>query len=266
MSANNQIVIRKEKGKYIIYINLCVDNEFDFNERSIIGESTSLKGAIKIANNYIKENLVEFDKTAFYPNGGGQPNDTGKIIVNYKEYDVVNVTKNEGHVFHHLASTDGLNIGDEIRGIIDWTRRYQLMKMHTTAHIIDAVLYKETGALATGGQLGIDKSRIDFSLDTIDKDKIKQFVDTSNEIVKKGIEIKSYFLAREEAMKIPGIVKLANVMPPNVERLRIIEIPDVDTQADGGTHVKNTKEIGEIVLLSVENRGKNNRRIYYTLK
>ena len=214
----------------------------------------------------IKDSFVELDKTAFYPNGGGQPNDTGKIIKEEAEYDVVNVIKNEGKVLHQLNSADGLNVGDTIHGVIDWVRRYRLMKMHTTAHIIDAILYKEAGALATGGQLGIDKSRIDFSLDVIDKNRIKQFIDASNEIIKREIEVKSYYLAREEAMKIPGIVKLANVMPPNVERLRIIEIPDVDTQADGGTHVRNTSEIGEIVLLSVENRGKNNRRIYYTLR
>ncbi len=214
----------------------------------------------------IRDGFVELDRTAFYPNGGGQPNDTGKIIKGETEYDVINVIKNEGKALHQLNSVDGLNVGDTAHGVIDWNRRYRLMKMHTTAHIIDAILYKETGALATGGQLGTDKSRIDFSLDVIDKDRIKQFIDTSNEIVKKGIEVKSYYLAREEAMKIPGIVKLANVMPPAVERLRIIEIPGVDMQADGGTHVKNTSEIGEIILLSVENRGKNNRRIYYTLK
>ena len=139
------------------------------------------------------------------------------------------------------------------------------MRMHTAAHIIDAVLYKEAGALCTGNQLGVDKSRIDFSLETLDKDKVQQYIGMANEYVKKAIDLKIYFMKREEALKIPGVVKLASVMPPEFEELRIVEIPGIDLQADGGTQVKNTSEIGEIKLLDIENKGKNNRRLYYVL-
>jgi len=208
--------------------------------------------------------FVVLDKTAFYPQGGGQPNDTGRFILNGEEFSVVYVGKFSGNVSHEVAKA-GLKSGDKLIGKIDWDRRYKLMRMHTAAHIIDAVLYKEAGALCTGNQLGTDKSRIDFSLDALDKDKIQQYVEIANEYVKKSVDLKIYYMEREEALKIPGVVKLASVMPPEVKELRIVEIPGIDLQADGGTQVKNTSEIGKISLLSVENKGKNNRRMYYTL-
>ena len=214
----------------------------------------------------IKENSVVLDKTAFYPTGGGQPNDTGRIIKDGKEFHVTDVTKDSGEILHKLDSVEGMNTDDKVKGIIDWDRRYRLMRMPAAGDVIDAVLYKETGALATGGQLGLDKSRIDFSLEAMDRDQMKRFIGMSNEIVSHNINVKIYYLSREDALKIPGRIKLANVMPPNVDTLRIIEIPGIDVQADGGTQVKNTKEIGEIIMLSVENRGKSNRRIYYTLR
>ena len=207
---------------------------------------------------------AELDKTIFYPSGGGQPHDTGVMNCNGEDFLVVYVGKFSGNVSHEVGK-HGLKIGDEISGRIDWERRYRLMRMHTAAHIIDAVLYKEAGALCTGNQLGLDKSRIDFSLESLDRDKMQQYIDAANEFVKKAIDLKIYYLKREDALKIPGVVKLASVMPPNVEELRMVEIPGVDLQADGGTQVKNTSEIGEIKFLSVENKGKDNRRLYYAL-
>lgn len=230
--------------------------------------------ALYMKDSYLKEfdaqvveangNIIVLDRTAFYPNGGGQPNDLGTIECNGKTFNVVNVTKNSGTVFHHVDS-EGLKIGDNVRCTIDWTRRYRLMRMHTAAHIIDAILYRESGALCTGNQLGVDKSRIDFSLETIDREKMQHFIDLSNEAIRQNIDVKIYSLKREEALKIPGVVKLASVMPPSVEELRIVEIPGVDLQADGGTQVANTSEIGAVELVSMENKGKNNRRIYFTI-
>lgn len=209
------------------------------------------------------KNIV-LDKTAFYPSGGGQPHDLGTIECGSKIFDIVNVTKISGKIVHE-ADSEGLSAGDKVHCIIDWDRRYKLMRMHTAAHIIDAVLYKNAGALCTGNQLGVDKSRIDFSLDVIGKEKMQSFVDEANKIVQRKINVKIYFMKREEALKIPGIVKLAAAMPPNVEELRIVEIPQVDIQADGGTQVKNTEEIGAIQFLGMENKGKNNRRMHYTI-
>lgn len=234
-----------------------------------------MQNALYMADSYLKEfeaivesvkddKFIVLSQSAFYPQGGGQPSDTGAILANGEEYPVVFVGKFDGRISHEVAKP-GLKVGNKVTGKIDWERRYRLMRMHTAAHIIDAVLFNEAKALCTGNQLGLDKSRIDFSLDALDRDKIQQYIDIANEWVKKSIDIKIYFLPREEALKIPGIVKLASVMPPEVKELRIVEILGIDIQADGGTQVKNTSEIGKISLVSVENKGKNNRRMYYTL-
>lgn len=234
-----------------------------------------MESALYMNDSYIKEfeatvesvkdgKFVILDKTAFYPQGGGQPFDTGVMTANGEEYPVIYAGKFSGTISHEV-SKPGLKAGDKVSGRIDWGRRYRLMRMHTAAHIIDAVLYNESGALCTGNQLGTDKSRIDFSLDVLDRDKIQQYIDMANEWVSKSVDVKIYYLPREEALKIPGVVKLAAVMPPEVKELRIVEIPGIDLQADGGTQVKNTSEIGKISLVSVENKGKNNRRMYYAL-
>jgi len=234
-----------------------------------------MQNALYMADSYLKEfeaivesvkdgKYIVLSQSAFYPQGGGQPSDTGAMLANSEEYPVVFAGKFDGRISHEVAKP-GLKVGDKVTGKIDWERRYRLMRMHTSAHIIDAVLYNEAKALCTGNQLGLDKSRIDFSLDVLDRDKIQQYIDMANEWVKRAIDVKIYSLPREEALKIPGIVKLAAVMPPEVKELRIVEIPGIDMQADGGTQVKNTSEIGRISLVSVENKGKNNRRMYYTL-
>ena len=231
--------------------------------------------ALYMTNSYLKEfsavvkqiesNNILLDETAFYPQGGGQPCDFGSMSADGKSYSVVNVFKKDGAIWHEVSGP-GLKEGDRVDCRIDWERRYRLMRMHTAAHVINSIFYKEASALITGNQLGIDKSRIDFSLDVIDREKIQAYIEKANHIVQEALGVKIYFLKKDEAMKIEGIVKLAAAMPPDVEELRIVEIPGVDLQADGGTQVENTKEIGKIVLLSLENKGKNNRRMYYTLE
>jgi Ser-tRNA(Ala) deacylase AlaX len=208
---------------------------------------------------------IMLDETAFYPQGGGQPSDTGFVESGGNNFKVVAVFKKDGEIWHEL-DREGLAPGDNVACTIDWERRYRLMRMHTAAHIIDAVFFKETGALITGNQLGSDKSRIDFALEVLDREKMQPYIDKVNEIIRQNIDVHIYFLKREEALKIDGIVKLASVMPPEIDELRIVEIPGVDLQADGGTQVKNTKEIGRVLLLGLENKGKNNRRMYFTIE
>lgn len=140
------------------------------------------------------------------------------------------------------------------------------MKMHTTAHLLSAIFFKKAKVLITGNQLDVDKSRMDFNLETMDKDFVAAVVADANATIATNAPVKIYSLPREEAMKNPGMVKLAGALPPNVQTLRVVEIVGIDTQADGGTHVKAVKEIGKIELLSVENKGKNNRRMYFTVK
>lgn len=218
-------------------------------------------GVITSVNN----NLVELDQTAFYPVGGGEPYDTGKLLMNDQEFQVIDVSK-EGDKILHKVDKEGLKVEDIVKGVIDWDRRYRLMRMHTTAHLLSALINKETGALITGGNLDLEKSRIDFNLEIFDREKLVGIVSKANEVIKKDAEVKSYIMKREDALKIPDIIKLAETMPPDVSELRVVEIVGIDRQADGGNHVKNLNEIGQIEIIKLENKGKSNRRLYFTLK
>ncbi|MBI2550449.1 alanyl-tRNA editing protein [Candidatus Woesearchaeota archaeon] len=207
---------------------------------------------------------VELDKTIFCYQGGGQPADNGKITCNGNEYKVVDIKKESGKIMHYLDKP-GLKQGDKVHCTIDWERRHRLMRYHTAAHILSAIVNRKTGALITGNQISTDQARFDFDLENFDRAVIEECVKEANEAIKRNMAVKMYFLPREEAMKIPGVVKLANALPPQVSQLRIVEIGDVDTQADGGTHVGNTSEIGAIEIIKMDNKGKSNRRIYFRL-
>ena len=205
---------------------------------------------------------VLLDQTAFNPRGGGLVSDTG-VLGGLKVPEVV---KEGEQIIHMLDTPPGFEPGAVVHGVLDWDRRFRIMRMHTSAHILSAVVNKETGALITGNQISPDQSRVDFSLDDFDKGKMASYIDRVNEAVARGLEVKTYFMRREEALANPGFVKLANAMPPAVDTLRIVEIGDVDTQADGGVHVKNTLEIGKVIGVKTENKGKSNRRLYFTVE
>ena len=205
---------------------------------------------------------VVLDQTAFNPRGGGLVSDTGVL----GGVRVLEVVKEGEQIVHALETPPAFEPGKVIHGVLDWDRRFRIMRMHTSAHILSAVVNRETGALITGNQISPDQSRVDFSLDDFDKGKIASYIDKVNEAVARGLEVKTYFMKREEALANPGFVKLARAMPPAVEMLGIVEIGDVDAQADGGVHVKNTLEIGRVVGVKTENKGKSNRRLYFTVE
>lgn len=205
---------------------------------------------------------IVLDVTAFYPSSGGVPNDTGTMRIGEAVFNVTDVVKKNGQIIH-LVDTDGLSPGDAVNCEINWQRRHMLMRMHTAAHVLSSVFNKETGILITGNQLGIDKSRMDFNMETIDREKINGYVEAANRIISENVPVETSSMKREDAMKIPDVVKLAGALPPNIPELRLVKIGNYDLQADGGCHVGNTLEIGKIELLGVENKGKSNRRIYY---
>lgn len=233
-----------------------------------------MNGALYLEDSYLKEcsatvlsaneREVVLDQTVFYPRGGGQPSDSGKIIKDSTEFRVISVFKKDGKIVHDVDSP-GLSEGDTVRCMIDWTRRYRLMRMHTAAHVLGATMHNELGVLISGNQLEEDKARFDFTMESFDRSTFEDIVAKANNAIEKGAEIKVYSMQREEAMKIPGIVKLAGALPPDIMILRIVEIPGVDIQADGGTHVKSLSEVGKITILRLDNKGKANRRIYFTL-
>jgi misacylated tRNA(Ala) deacylase len=210
------------------------------------------------------DKYVVLDQTIFYPKGGGQPWDIGQIIKGNEAFKVVYVGKFSGEISHEVDHA-GLKAGDKVHCVLDWERRYKLMRSHTAAHLFASLLCTGTGALVTGNQLETDKVRFDFSLEAFNPEILKKYLDKANEFFRKEIPVKWYELPREEALKIPGVVKMAEAFPPNIPRLRIVEIVSLDKQADGGTHVKNLKEVGQIKLLKTENKGKHNRRVYFEL-
>jgi len=235
--------------------------------------------ALYLYDSYFKEfeakiqraggNQVILDQTAFHPLTGGVAYDMGYLTKGDIKYKVVRVeiNKETKEIMHMLeeAAAD-LKQGDVVKGILDWDRRYRLMRLHTAAHLIATIMYTDYNALITGGQVGTEHARLDFNLPRTDREIFEAAVEKANKEVGKGVALKIYFLAREEALKMPGVVKLAEKMPPEEKDLRIVEIPGIDLQADGGPHVKNTNEIGEIRLLKIENKGKNQRRVYFDVK
>ena len=190
-----------------------------------------LKEFEAVVENVKDDKYIVLDKTAFYPNGGGQPYDTGVFIKDGEEYPVVYVGKFSGQISHEV-SKPGLKIGDKIVGKIDWERRYRFMKMHTAAHLLSAVMHNEAGILITGNQIDIDKTRVDYNMAEFDQEKMKQYIGKVNQIIQKDLPVKVSYMEREEAMKIPGMVKLAGTLPQNATTLRIVEIPGIDMQAD----------------------------------
>ena len=213
--------------------------------------------------------FIVLDRTAFYPNSGGQPWDEGTIarIQDREAFRVVFAGKFGGSISHEVDRR-GLKPGDKVKCRIDWDRRYKLMRSHTAAHIISEIINRETGALITGNQLDVEKSRIDFSVPEFDREKLKSYEEKANEIVSQGMEVMFEFKSREEVMKDPGMTKLAKgieSLPTDVKTLRIVRIGSFDVQADGGTHVKSTNEVGRIEFIDFVNKGKNNRRVYFRL-
>ena len=205
---------------------------------------------------------VVLDQTVFYPKGGGQPWDTGRILKGDATYTVVYVGKFSGEVSHEVNPA-GLSKGDEVRCVLDWERRYKLMRSHTAAHVFASLLCTGTGALVTGNQLEEDKVRFDFSLENFNREILQKYIDEANGLFRKDIPVRWYELPRDEALSIPGVIKMAEALPPHIPVLRIVDVVGVDRQADGGTHVKNLREVGQIEFIKAQNKGKHNRRVYF---
>lgn len=208
---------------------------------------------------------VILDQTIFYAAGGGQPHDEGAITKGNETFSVIMVKKTPEGILHQVDKP-GLQQGDKVHLTLDWKRRYILMRYHTAAHLVSAVFHQEAGAEITGNQMETDKGRIDFSLDDFSREKIDSFITKANHLIQQDAPVKVYTISKEEALKDSTLFKLA--IKDYIEKLdevRIVEIEGIDKQADGGTHVNSLKEIGAISLLKTENKGKNNRRIYFTI-
>jgi len=217
----------------------------------------------------VEGNKVFLDQTAFHPGpSGGLDTDKGWLLLpTGLRVEVVQAVEENGDVAHIVAEQAGLEPGIRVRGVIDWERRYRMMRLHTASHVLASVLYSKYGAMVTGGHIQPEGARDDFDLPGVVDWKVAlaEAVSETNSILKRCIEVKVYWLKRDEALKIPGIVKLAGRLPPEVDEIRVVEIPGVDIQADGGPHVKNTCEVGEVVLQKTESKGAKRKRVYYTV-
>ena len=211
------------------------------------------------------DKYVVLDKTAFYPKGGGQPWDEGYIIKSGEQFKVVYVGKFSGEISHELEKP-GLKEGDLVSCEIDWERRYTYMRYHTACHLLSNVLYRRANAKITGNQIELDKARMDFSMEDYSPEKLRLYVEESNEIINQDLPITIETMSRTAVLEEPELARLAVGLPKNLQEFRVVKIGNIDKQVDGGTHVKNLKEIGEIEMTKTVNKGKNNRRMYFILK
>ncbi|MCL7413342.1 MAG: alanyl-tRNA editing protein AlaXM [ANME-2 cluster archaeon] len=228
-------------------------------------EDCYLKEAEVTVESVKDDKFIVLDKTIFYPNSGGQPHDTGKFFKHTEEFSVF-YTGKFGDTISHEVSKSGLTPGDKIKAVIDWDRRYLFMKYHTASHILAAIIHTETGAQISGNQINEDKTRVDFSLDDFDRELIQSYETKVNEIIDQKLPVSINIMPGDEAFRIPSVVKLKDAFPPDIQEIRVITIPGVDQQACGGTHVVNTGEIPHIEIFKAENKGKNNRRVYFRFR
>ncbi len=204
-----------------------------------------------------EENAVALDKTAFYPGGGGQPCDYGYI----SDVPVTKVKRQGEHIWHWLNG-DLPAEGDTIQGKIDWDRRHKLMRTHTAFHILCGVVWRDYEAQVTGGNMDVLKGRMDFEFERLQQDLVQEIEEKLNAEVTAARDIHVNVLPREEAFQIPDLIRTKiNLLPEGIMEVRTVEIEGLDLQADGGTHVANTCEVGTIKVAGYKSKGKINKRI-----
>ena len=213
------------------------------------------------------QRAVVLDKTAFYPGGGGQPNDTGALTVNGVTYPVVKALKAGEAVLHILGGDTQLpEPGASVQGQLEWEHRYKLMRTHTMLHILCGVIFRDYGAQVTGGNMEPLKGRMDFEFETLHKDFVQEVQAAVNKEVAAAHPVQVRILPREEAFQIPDLIRTKiNLLPEGIAQVRVVEIVGLDLQADGGTHVRNTSEVGNIRVTDYKSKGKINKRMYVEL-
>ena len=207
---------------------------------------------------------VVLDETAFYPGGGGQPCDFGSLTINGVTYEVIKVKKQGDDVLHFLGGDSALPApGSAAHGTLDWARRYKLMRTHTALHVLCGTVFRDYGALVTGGEMEPLKGRLDFEFETMRGELVREIERAINKEVQAGRDIRVNILPREEAFQIPDLIRTKiNLLPEGITHVRTVEIVGLDLQADGGTHVRNTNEVGAIRVADYKSKGAINKRIY----
>ena len=209
----------------------------------------------------VNDHGVVLDQTIFYPGGGGQPSDNGKLILENNEYLVNGLKRIDGQIVHLIEGAKP-EINSEVNSLIDWDKRYKLMRTHTALHILCGVIWRDYSASVTGGDMKPLAGRMDFELEEMSADFSKEVEEKINREVSEKRNIKIYQLPRNEAFQIPDLIRTKiNLLPKGIEFVRIVDIEGLDLQADGGTHVQNTSEVGYIKMIGHESKGKSNKRL-----
>ena len=201
------------------------------------------------------------DRTAFYPGGGGQPSDTGILRAGDQEYRIKGLSRSGGNVVHETDEGPP-KVGETVHGVIDWERRYQLMRTHTALHILCGVIWRDYGVQVTGGDMKPLSARMDFELEHMTADFAQEVEAGVNREVEAARPVEIESLPREEAFKIPDLIRTKiNLLPAAIKQVRTVSIVGLDLQADGGTHVANTREVGRIRVVGHESKGRINKRL-----
>ncbi|HET7011393.1 MAG TPA: alanyl-tRNA editing protein [Anaerolineales bacterium] len=208
---------------------------------------------------------VRLDRTAFYPGGGGQPADDGWLEAAGGRIGLTGSRKDDAGVWHVLeAEAPGPGAG--VQGHLDWDRRYQLMRTHTAMHILCGVIWKQYGASVTGGNMEPLKGRMDFEFESMRQELVREIEELINREVSAARPIHTRVLPREEAFEIPDLIRTKiNLLPPGIAEVRVVEIEGLDLQADGGTHVANTREVGPLRIVDYKSKGAINKRLVVAL-
>jgi misacylated tRNA(Ala) deacylase len=211
-----------------------------------------------------EDRAVTLDRTAFYPGGGGQPCDFGTLTLDGVVYPVSKVKKQGDQVLHFLGGDAPLPaVGSAAHGTLDWARRYKLMRTHTALHILCGTVFRDYGALVTGGEMEPGRGRLDFEFETMRGELVREIEAAINTEAAQGREIRVQILPRQEAFQIPDLIRTKiNLLPEGITHVRTVEIVGLDLQADGGTHVRDTNEVGRIRVVDYKSKGAINKRIY----
>ena len=226
----------------------------------------SVEARVEAVDDAGESPLIVLDRTVFYPGGGGQPSDRGLILraSDGRTWTVRGAKKAGRDIVHELESDgDGPpSVGDVVSVDLDWPRRLSLMRTHTALHALCGVVWRDYGALVTGGNMEPGSGRMDFEFERMGGDLVDEIEAKVNDELRASREVRVAVLPRDEAFAIPDLIRTkVNLLPPGIEEVRTIEIVGLDLQADGGTHVANTREVGGIRVTGYESKGRINKRI-----
>jgi misacylated tRNA(Ala) deacylase len=208
---------------------------------------------------------VELDRTAFYPGGGGQPSDAGRLRAAGAVWPVESVRKAEGRIWHKVAG-EPPGVGQAVQAELDWERRYALMRTHTAMHILCGVIFRDYGASVTGGNMEPFQGRMDFEFERMQQELVHEIEARINAEVQAARPVQTRSLPRAEAFAIPDLIRTKiNLLPDGIQVVRVVEIVGLDLQADGGTHVANTGEVGPLRVVDYKSKGAINKRLVVAL-